>query len=518
MVSNIGTWMQEVGAGWLMTNLSASPLMVALVQAATSFPMMLFALPAGALADIVDRRRLLLVALTWMLLAASTLSALTLFGLTNAPILLGLTLLLGMGAAFTMPAWAAILPELVDKRELHAAVALNGLAMNVSKAIGPTLAGYIMAVTSPGLVFLCNALSFIGVLVVLLRWKRQHTSSELPAERMLGAIRNGLRYVRHSQPVLRVMIRAGSFFIFASANWALLPILVKHDLHGGPGDYGLAMGALGLGAITSVFILPRLRQRLHTDVLKKACATLYAVTLALMSMVTTLPALFATAYVAGMAWLGVMSCLQGAAQMALPTWVRARGLSMFMVMFMGGMAGGSMIWGQLATVGSVSTALQLAAVGLSLSILLTWRLKLIPMEGVDLNPSMHWPNPVVDAEPVLDSGPVSVTLEYVVDSAHLAKYLQLMQQLRATRRRDGAFYWQLYQDVAASNRYTEIFLFESWLEHLRHHQRVTHADRVLQDAIVECLVDHAYPVVRHHVAVTDFARKGLIESKLTVNS
>ena len=504
LVSNIGTWMQDVGSGWLMTSLSTSPLMVALVQAATTFPMMVLALPAGALADIVNRRRLLLFAQSWMLVIAIVFSGLTFMGMMTAPLLLGLTLAMGVGAAFTLPAWAALIPELVGQKELHAAITLNGLAMNVSKAIGPALAGYIMAVTSPGAVFLLNALSFIGVIGVLYRWNSPNKTSELPAERMFGAMRNGLRYVRHSQAMRAVMIRAGSFFIFASASWALLPILVKQGFHGGPGDYGMALAAVGLGAIASVFILPHLRQRLSTDVLKKSCTTLYALTLALMALVQSLPWLYVTAWVAGMAWLGVMSTVQGAAQTALPAWVRARGLSMVMVMFMGGMAGGALLWGQVATHYSVTDALQLSAAGLALSVLATWRIRLIQMEGVDLTPSLHWPPPVVDEEPDLDRGPALVTLSYVVEPAHLAKFLRLMQQQRISRRRDGAFYWQLFQDAAASNQYVEAILYESWLEHLRHHNRVTKADRLLQDEIALCLVDESPPIVTHSLAVKEF--------------
>jgi len=502
MVSNVGTWMQDVGAGWLMTSLSSSPLMVALVQAATSFPIMLLALPAGALADIVGRRRLLLLTQGWMLLAAAALGGLTLLGMTTAPLLLGLTLALGVGSAFTMPAWSAMIPELVGRKDLQAAITLNGLAMNVSRAIGPALAGYIMALTSPGAVFLLNAASFVGVIVVLSRWKSPAKTSELPAERLLGAMRNGLRYARHCQPLKAVMIRAGSFFFFASANWALLPLLVRHKFHGGPGDYGMVLGAIGLGAVGSVFILPRLRQRISTDVLEKVGVTFYAATLALMAVVPALPWLLATALVAGMAWLGVMASIQGVAQMALPAWVRARGLSMVMVVVMAGMAGGSMVWGQVAAHCSVPAALQISAVGLALSVFATWRVKLVQMEGIDLTPSLHWPAPTVDQMPALDRGPVLVTLAYQVTPARLSEFLRLMRRQRVARQRDGAFYWQLFQDAAGGDIYLETFLAESWLEHLRYHERVTQADRLLQDEILLCLADASQPDVTHYLAVT----------------
>jgi len=328
--------------------------------------------------------------------------------------------------------------------------------------------------------------------VVLSRWKSPAKTSELPAERLLGAMRNGLRYARHCQPLKAVMIRAGSFFFFASANWALLPLLVKHQFHGGPGDYGTVLGAIGLGAVGSVFILPRLRQRIGTDALEKAGATFYAATLALMAVAP-----------AGMAWLGVMASIQGVAQMALPAWVRARGLSMVMVVVMAGMAGGAMVWGQVAAHYSVPAALQISAIGLALSVFATWRVRLAQMEGIDLTPSLHWPTPAVDTMPALDRGPVLVTLAYQVAPARLSEFLRLMRRQRVARQRDGAFYWQLFQDAAAGDVYLETFLAESWLEHLRQHERVTQADRLLQDEISQCLADTTQPAVTHYLAVPE---------------
>lgn len=304
LISNVGTWMQDVGAGWLMTSLSTSPLMVAWVQAATSLPIMLLALPARALADIVDRRRLLLLTQTWMLLAAAGLGVLTLLGMTTTFGLLGLTLALGVGSAFTLPAWAAIIPELVARRDLHAVIALNGLAMNISRAIGPALAGYLVALTSPGVVFLLNAVSFVAIIAVLARWRRTPNPSPLPAERLVGAIRYGLRHVRHSRTMRAVLIRAGAFFVCTSAPWALLPVLVKHDLGGGPGDYGMVLGAIGLGAVGAVLILPGIRRHLEADVTQKAAATLYAGTLVAMANAPNLMGLLMTGLVMGMAWHG----------------------------------------------------------------------------------------------------------------------------------------------------------------------------------------------------------------------
>ena len=257
--SNIGTWMHEVGAGWLMTSLAPDPLMVALVQAATTFPVFLLALPAGALADILDRRRYLIVTQIWMAVAAAALGIFTLTGATNAALLLTFTFAIGIGAGMMMPAWGAIIPELVPREDIPAAVSLNSVGVNVSRAVGPALAGLIIAAYGPGIVFILNALSFITVILALISWHRKTNDGELPAERLVGALRAGARYARHSPELRTILVRIGAFVIFASATWALIPLLVRQDLQGGPDIYGLFLGALGTGAIAGAFILPPLR-------------------------------------------------------------------------------------------------------------------------------------------------------------------------------------------------------------------------------------------------------------------
>ncbi len=483
-----------------MASLSASPFLVAMVQAATSLPIMLLALPAGAIADIVDRRRLLLMTQSWMSLVAAGLGLLTLSEMTTAPLLLGMTLALGIGSAFTLPAWSAIIPELVSRQGLQAAIALNGLSMNLSRVVGPSLAGYIIALTSPGAVFVLNAVSFLGIIAVLARWKYPPKASELPAEFMAGAIRNGIRYVRHYRPLKAVMARAGAFFFFASATWALLPILVKRGFGGGPGDYGMVLGAVGLGAVLSVFTLPWLRQRIGPDLLEKGAATLYGGTMALMAWVPTLSWLTVDALLSGMAWLWVMASIQGVAQTALPAWVRARGLSIVMVVIMAGMVGGALTWGQVATLLSVPEALQIGAAGLVLGVFATWRIRLPSLRGIDLTPSMHWPAHAQDNQLEPHRGPVLVTLSYQVNPVHLEQFLRLMERQRISHRRNGAFYWRLFQDIGTSDCYLETFMVESWLEHLRQHEHVTKTDQALQQKIHQCLKEGSEPVVAHYLA------------------
>ncbi len=500
VVSNIGTWMHDVGAGWLMTSLSPSPVMVSLVQAATTLPAMLLSLPGGALADILDRRRLLIGAQLWMLLMAGLLGVLTVTGITTAWGLLAFTFALGCGTALTLPAWSAIVPELVPRAQLHGAIALNSMGFNVARAIGPALAGLIVAATGPGSVFLLNAVSFLGIVIVLLRWRRQPRESTLPAERFFSAVRIGLRYARHAPQLQMVLLRGGAFFLFASALWALLPLVVRRELGAGPEVYGGLTTCIGIGAVASALLLPRLRSRLTRDALLRIATLLYAVALLALATIQNIYLLGIAMLFSGAAWLTIMSSLMVTAQLALPEWVRARGLGLFMVMFMASLAGGSALWGQVAKLAGIPAALTLAALGALISLLLTWRLRLGGGEPVDFAPSLHWPVPLVEQEPEPDRGPVLVTLEYRIDPIRRQEFLALMQQLGETRRRDGAFMWGLFHDAAAADRFLECFMAESWLEHLRQHERVTVADRAVQEQINQCLLEPGGPQVFHYLA------------------
>jgi len=502
IASNIGTWMQDAGAAWLMTTLAPSPTWVAAVQVATTLPILAFALPAGALADVVDRRRLLIGAEIWMLVMAGLLGVTTLLGRTTPESLLALTLMLGLGSAFAMPAWAALMPELVPRPQLKPAITLNALSMNLSRAVGPALAGFLIAETGTGPVFLLNAASFLGILAVLLRWQRPPRDSSLPGERLFGAMRAGVRYARHSPALLRVIVRVGTFFTFGSAAWALLPLLVRTEWKGGPTDYGCVLAAMGSGAILAVFGLPRLRRFLSDDWLVGFASLLYAGMLGLLALVPGLVPGLAVAAGAGAAWLTVMTTLQGAAQVALPAWVRARGLSLAMVAMMGGMAGGSLLWGQVASHSSLHDALIIAGIGLAVATLVTLPLRVGGFEKHDLTPSLHWPSPLSEPDVEHDRGPVLITLAYRVKPDRREEFRRLMKTLRKSRRRDGAYYWQLFRDTAHPDWYLETFLVESWVEHLRQHERVTVADQRLQDRVQDCLHERAEPSVSHWIAET----------------
>ena len=476
IVSNVGSWMQDVGAGWLMTSLSSSPSMVALVEAADSFPMMLLALPAGALADIVDRRRLLIAIQAYLLLVAGSLGILALLGMISAWALLGFTFALGVGGALMMPAWSAIVPDLVRSDELPAAVALNSVAINASRAIGPSIAGVLVASVGPWLVFILNALSYIGIIAVLVRWQREHRKSTLPAERFFSAIRVGMRFVLHAEALQVVLIRGAAFFIFASATWSLFPLVVRRELGRGPEIYGLLLTCIGVGAVAGAIFLPRVRAKLSRDVMVAGASALYALAALALAFVQNVGLLAVAMLATGVAWISILSALQVSAQMTLPPWVRARGLAAFVVIFMGGMALGSVLWGQVATRIGIPLALTTAAAGMVLAIAFTWKYKLGHHQVLDFTPTMDWPLPVL-AEPPEPDVSVMVTIAYRIKPDERAEFVAAMQEVRRMRRRNGAYFWQLFHDSEDPTRFIETFMDESWVEHLRQHERASVADR-----------------------------------------
>ena len=481
IVSNIGTWMHDVGAGWLMTELSSSPSMVALVEAADSFPLMLLALPAGALADIVDRRRLLIAVQVYMLIVASALGIMTLMEWTSAWVLLGFTFALGVGGALMLPAWAAIVPELVTVDELPSAVALNSVAINGARAIGPAIAGVLVAAVGPWLVFMLNAVSYIGILAALLRWRREHEKSTLPAERFFSAIRVGMRFVTHTRALQIVLIRGSAFFIFASATWSLFPLIVRQELQRGPEIYGLLLTCIGIGAVAGAILLPRVRAKVSRDTLVAGASALYALAALALAHLPYVPLLAVAMVATGVAWISILSALQVSAQMTLPAWVRARGLAAFVVVFMGGMAIGSILWGQVATRIGIPAALTVAALGTWVAIVLTWKFKLGHHEVLDFRPSMDWPMPLLAETPEPDSGPVMVTIEYRVQPTKRVEFVTAMSAVREMRRRNGAYFWELFHESSDPGLYLECFIDESWIEHLRQHERASVADREILD-------------------------------------
>ncbi len=383
VISYTGTWMQNVGAGWLMTMLTLSPFMIGLVQAAATLPVFLVILPAGALADMVDRRRLLLLSQSWMVLASATLGILTLSGYVTPWVLLLFTFLLGLGAVMNDPAWQAITPEIVSAEQHASAVALNSAGFNVARAVGPALGGLVVASLGCGTTFLLNALSFFGVILFLYHWKRPH-QERVETERVYDSIKAGIAYVRHSAIVKSVLIRTGAFSFAASAVWALLPIIARP--HGAKG-YGLLVGCFGSGALAGALILPRLRRQLSVDGLVAAAIVVFAAATAAAGRVHSFGLLCLVLFAGGVAWLGILACLNVAAQTMCPDWVRARALSMYLLVLQGGMAIGSTAWGALATRIGVPDALFCSGVALVLG-LTTIRRHRLSSRDLELAPSV----------------------------------------------------------------------------------------------------------------------------------
>jgi predicted MFS family arabinose efflux permease len=501
LVSNVGEWMYSAASGWLMTSLNPDPLVVALVQTATTLPVFLFALPAGALADIFDKRRFLIVFEILNTALCAVYAAMVGLGLATPDNLLLFTFLIGAAGALTLPAWQSIVPQLVPKEDLTSAVAANSVGVNISRALGPALGGAAIAglgIVSP---FWINAISNLGVLGALLWWRPNSSKAVLPAERLGGAIAAGLRYARHNPALQATLIRATAFFLFASTYWALLPLLARAQIASGPELYGILLGTIGAGAVGGAFVMPWLRAKLGPDLLVTSGMVGTAVTLALYGLSHDAGTALAASLLAGVSWIAVLATLAVSAQVSLPDWVRGRGLALFTTVFFGCLTVGSAAWGKVGAVLGLPAAHFLAAVGVLAAIPLTSRWKLQAGAGADLTPSMHWPAPLI-ARPIdSDRGPVFVTVEYRIRPQDRQDFLQVLEQLGHERRRDGAYRWGVFEDAAEEGRIVEAFLVASWMEHLRQHERVTNADRLVQECVERFHLGDE-PKVTHFIAAS----------------
>lgn len=497
--SNVGTWINDVAAAWVMAERTGSPLMVALVQSATTVPVVLLALVAGTLADIVDRRRYLLFTQCWMLLVAATLATLTGLSMLTPGLLVALTFAMGCGAAMAMPAQAAIVSELVPRPMLASAVALNSIGINIARSLGPAIGGLIVAQLGPSWAFGLNALSFAAMLIVLTRWTPDATASTLPPEGFGAGLRAGLRYALRAGRLQAVLVKSAGFFFFASAVTALLPLVVRGEMHGGAGLYGILLGCIGIGAVTGALVLPTLRARMDRDLLVLLATLACALSLFGLAWLRHMALLPLAMLVNGFAWITVLSSLQIAAQTAVPPWVRARALSLYIMVFSLGMAAGGLSWGSIAQRTSIPLALTIASVGAVIAGLLVWRVRIAGSEELDLRPAGYWPAPELAVPVSHDRGPVLVTVEYRIADADRATFHALMGELGRTRRRDGAVLWGVAEDVATPGIHLEYFVTSSWVEHLRQHERVTAEDRDHQQKVRALHRGEHAPIVRHFV-------------------
>jgi MFS family permease len=492
VVANIGSWMYGAAAAWLMTSLDTDPLMVSLVQVANSLPLFLFALPAGALADIIDKRRFLIAVEIGIMVVSAVFAATVTLELVTPASLLAFMFVLSVGSALTAPAWQSIVPQLVPREDLGAAVAANSVGINISRAIGPALSGAITAAFGIAAPFWLDAFSNAGTIGGLIWWRSPKPKAQrLPVERLASAIRTGIRYARNNPPLRATLYRAVAFFLFASAYWALLPLVAHSQIGGGAALYGLLLGAIGVGAVSVASVLPRLKAALGPDRLVLAGTVVTALALAIFGFAHDAALAIVASLLAGVAWIATLSSLNVSAQLALPEWVRGRGLAIYVTVMFGALTLGSAVWGELAGVTGLPTAHFLAAAGALLAVPLTWRCKLQAGAQLDLTPSMHWPAPVAIGDLEARAGPVMVTVEYRVHVEQRRAFLSAVERLSAERRRDGAYAWGIFEDAANPGRFVETFLVESWLEHLRQHARVTRADRALQERIAALLLQPA---------------------------
>jgi MFS family permease len=501
LFSNIGNWMETVGAQWLLVSQPGNTILVALVQTADTLPVVLLALPAGVLADVFDRRLLLIATQLFLAVVSVTLAGLAAVGQLTPGVLLTLTFLGGAGSGVTAPAWQAMIPDLVPRTEIRASSVLGSVSVNVGRAVGPALAGLLIAALGVAPVFALNATSFVVFAGVLVWAHVGRKDAPSRRERFLPALRAGGGYVRWSPYVRRVLIRAALFLLPATAIWALLPLVATEALHLDAAGYGVLLAALGLGAIGGVLELGRLRARFSEDGLLALASLAYATAMAVLVLVPLVAVAFAMLIVAGMAWLTVLSTVNATLQTFLPGWVRARGLAFYLIVLFGSQALGAAIWGVVAGQIGLTATFVAAAVVMVGATLTGRRWRLPDVSGLDRSPAVYWPEATLAFEPDADAGPVLVTTAYSVPVAKSAAFVTAMSDLERSRRRTGASDWQLYRDGADPQRFLEVFEVPSWDTHMRQHGgRLTGADAAIE-ARAEALA--STPSSVHHYFPAD---------------
>ena len=500
VVSLVGSWMHETGAAWLMTSMTLSPFMVAMIQTSMTFPLFLMALPAGALADIIDRRKLLIAVQLTMLTSAFVLGGITLAGIVTPVTLLLLTFSLGLAAAVNAPAWQSIIPELVSQRHLQSAVTLGSVAFNIARVVGPVLGGIVLAITGPACVFFLNALSFSGVILSLLRWKYSQPEQILPAERFVGAIRTGVRYVRNVPQVKTILIRMAVFSLFGNSLWTFLPIIARVRLQLDAWGFGLLLCFFGVGGLLGAAILPWAGQHFKYNSLSNISTLLFAAAIGLLSFSNTFFLTSLALLVGGIAWLVLISTYNTAILSIVPSWVRGRVMSVFMLAFFGPFAIGSTLWGSFASWFGITATLVVTSVSTALGLVFIIQKHISEPHGTDLTPTEYWPQFTGEIEPRMNEGPILVVAEYSIAPEHSEMFLSSMSSLKTVRMRDGAYRWNLFRDAEVPDRFIESFIVESWAEYLRQHERFTASDGGVVDLVKSCQKEGEPVSIRHFIA------------------
>jgi predicted MFS family arabinose efflux permease len=502
LVSNVGTWMQNVAGVWLVTTLTTSALLVALMQTATSLPAFLLSMPAGAIGDLIDRRKLLLFTQGFMAVVALGLGAFALSGAIRAIDVLGFTFLLGMGAALNGPIWQTVTTELVPRPVLPFAITLNGVSNNIARAIGPALGGLIIAYYQPGWVFVLNGVSFIGTWVVVYNWKRAAQHEGGPAENFSGALRAGIRYVQYSPPLVAVLVRTFAFSFGASAMWALLSVVVARRLHLQSGSYAVMLSWVGAGAVSGALLIGKIGHRLNMNQRVLLGSFVFVGTNLCLAVVGSEYWLFPVMFLTGTAWLIAMTSFSTSVQMHVPKWVQARAVSIYMLVFQAGMTLGSIVWGELADWANTEVALLVAAGWMLVGLALALPFPMHQPEGLDLSPAEPWSDQLPAMEDTIDpdDGPVVVMIDYDVAPADHAAFRLAAQQLTRLRLRDGALRAGVFTDVSQSARITEFFYVATWAEHERQHHRFTRDDQQIEAEVRRFHQGEAPPRVTHFLA------------------
>jgi predicted MFS family arabinose efflux permease len=482
-LANIGGLIQSVGASWLMLSIARTADMVALVQASLTLPVVLLSLIAGAMADNLDRRKVMLVAQVFMLIVSATLMLCTWAGWITPWLLLLFTFAIGCGGAFNTPAWLASVGDMVPRGELPAAVALNSVGFNIARSLGPAIGGMIVAVAGAAAAFAANALSYIALLTVLARWRPALHVRLLPRETLGVAMAAGIRYVSMSSAIGKVLLRSAIFGLAAGAVMALMPVVAKVLLGGGPLTYGLLLGAFGLGAVASAAVKARLRKLMSTEAIVRLASTGFALALAIVGLSTQLLVTMSGLFIAGAGWLLTQATFNVAVQMSSSRWVVARALSLLQMATFSGLVAGSWLWGEVAASESISAALLLAALVMVVCAVLGRWLPLAQTEALNLDLLLTWkePDTVVPVEP--RSGPIVVTVEYLIDDGDILTFRAAMADRRRIRRRDGARNWRLLQDLSDPRLWIERYETSTWLEYIRHNGRITHHDATVPERL-----------------------------------
>ena len=499
LVSNIGTWMQTVGAQWLLVHRAHAAILVSLVQTAALLPSVLLSFVGGVLADTFDRRKLLVAVQLGMVLTGAGLTALTFAHQMPPALLLTFTFMLGSGAALTAPAYQSLVPDLVSRDEVPAASALSSINVNMARAIGPAIAGILIAQLGVGAVFGLNTATFLVFVLTVAAFRHHLRAGPDNPEHFLSAFRAGGRYVRHAPVVRRILLRAALFLVPGSAAWALLALIATERLNLGSSGYGLLLGALGLGAIGGALVLPWTRSRLSRNSLVVVTTVVYSATLLAIGVLRETWVVLLVLLPAGAAWMTFLSTINASLQLFLPRWVRARGLSLYQAILFGAQAVGAAIWGFMTgAIGLQTTFIVAAAVMFMSAVSVSfWPL----LETADMNRETvtHWAEPLLAIEPDPESGPVAVMVSYSVSPSNEVAFVRAMDKVRSSRRRTGAIRWRLYRDAGHPQSFVELFVVPSWEEHLRQHsERLTGTDEEYEEA-AKALADTP-PIATHYLS------------------